>query len=412
MRTIYLILSALFGILNVYSQTSNLKPEWKKLSLNSSSDKTWSVLNTSDFGMLLTSNTGEVIKINSNGKKEWEKTFANTNENILSVETFKRKEDLNDKFLFVSINTQEKNQIKLIRLNHLGDTEWEKKYTPMEIQAPMVIKHTTDNGYILAAKANANHALKSTIILFKFNKEGDIQWKKEIDRITELIDVVQKTNQEYFLIGNISDDEVVYKTVIKNINKTGEKTAEYIYDCKTVDVEKTNSGNIALIGHGEIAVAKDTHFMISEINHKGEIKKQQNYILNDKVKGLPLPPPQVDNINNTNPPHKLVSTSDNGYLVVGNPNYAERANDSVLVVKISNKGEVEWDERHQFAHGNYQFYNILKSADGGYMIAGNSTTNSNQEIVLLNLKPAKPIQKPKKVKKPALNPSQNQMISK
>ena len=125
-----------------------------------------------------------------------------------------------------------------------------------------------------------------------------------------------------------------------------------------------------------------------------------------------MPPHQVDNINNANPPHKLMSTDDNGYLVVGNPNYAERASDSIIVVKIGNNGEVEWDERHKFVKGNYQFYNVLKSADGGYMIAGNSTINSNQEIVLLNLKPAKPIQNPKKVEKPALKPNQNQMISK
>mgnify|MGYP006178620563 CR=1 FL=1 len=412
MKTIYFTLLTLLGIFNLYSQTSNLKPEWKKLSLNSSSDKTWQVLNTSDFGMLLTSNIGEIIKIDADGKKEWEKKFTSTSENILSVERFKRKGELTDKFLFVSLNSEEKNQIKLIRLNHLGDIEWEKKCLDIRIQSPMVIKHTADNGYILAAKALFNNGVESNVLIHKFNSEGDVQWKKDAGKMTELIDIVQKNNQEYFLIGNISEDNIVFKTIIKNLSISGEKTSEYIYDCKTVDVEKNNSGSVTLIGHGETTVAKDTHFMISEINAKGEIKKQQSYILNDKVKGLPLPPPHVENVNNSNPPHKLVSTSDNGYLVVGNPNYAERKNDSVLVVKISNKGEIEWDERHQFAQGNYQFYNILKSADGGYMIAGNSTINSNQEIVLLNLKPAKPIQNPKKVEKPALKPNQNQMISK
>src|SRR5258707_778654 len=84
--------------------------------------------------------------------------------------------------------------------------------------------------------------------------------------------------------------------------------------------------------------------------------------------------------------NSIQQTSDGGYIVAGSSN----SNDGDVtgnhggydywIVKLSNTGTIQWQKSLGGASGEFS-YSIQQTSDGGYIIAGSSSSNSGDVTV-------------------------------
>jgi len=84
--------------------------------------------------------------------------------------------------------------------------------------------------------------------------------------------------------------------------------------------------------------------------------------------------------------HTAIPTSDGGYLAVGFTDSFGNGGEDIWVLKLNRSGQTQWEETYG-GPGNEEGYGVLKTSDGGYLIAGNLyPTHQGGEYRALTLK--------------------------
>jgi len=310
---------------------NNLLNAWV-LKINSEGHKEWdytlddsyvanSVLQTLDGGYILAGSTstkgaGEydflVFKIDEKGRKIGESTFGGSkNDFAKSI-----KQTADGGYIVVGI-TQSKgygdakkrrNDVWVIKLNNEGFQEWDYTFGGKYDDLAESIQLTNDNGYIIAGStcSKGNKFIRFDAWIIKLSRKGHIQW-------------------EYTFGGDKED--------------------------KAYDIKQTTDGGFIVSGSKNIERAKGDAWVF-KLNNKG--KKQWDYTYD------------VGCIASS-----IQQTTDNGYIVAGST-YQEGNyhNGDVLVMKLNNKGNKQW--HRTFGENDYYEIatSILQTADGGYIFTG------------------------------------------
>lgn len=163
--------------------------EWEKTYGGSGRDWCHNVQLTSDDGYILGGNTASygqgkldvyLIKTNINGNKEWEQTYGGPeDEFIFGPEGLIQTKD--GGFIFCTYGEsygEGMTDFYIVKTDSSGDTEWEKTFGGSQEDGALSILQTQDRGYLICGYTKSIGAGNRDVYLVKIDKNGIKEWEK------------------------------------------------------------------------------------------------------------------------------------------------------------------------------------------------------------------------------------------
>lgn len=276
----------------------------------------------------------------------------------------------------------------VVKLNELGNIEWQKCLGGRGADIAKNIKQTSDGGYVVAGYSNStngditeNNGL-SDFWIVKLDANGNIDWQKCYGGSdSDTAECVQQTNDDGYIIAGYtySDDGYVTNSrgwldawiikLDKNGNLVWEKCIggtgkDYAYSIKqTIDdgfivAGYTNSNDGDVTGNN----GNDDYWIV-KLDSFGNIEWQKCYGGTYSERA-----------------YSIETTYDGGYIVAGKAG----SNDGDVsgnhywgdywIVKLDSLGNIEWQK---CLGGSYKDYaeSAQQTSDGGYIVAGYTLSN-------------------------------------
>jgi uncharacterized delta-60 repeat protein len=313
--------------------------EWQRTYGGSDSDEAHSVQQTSDGGYIVAGDTWSfgsidhfgaktpdfwVLKINSAGDIEWQRTYPSSfMEGASSIQQTKdggyivagRASHYSPKF----------SSIWVLKLNSAGRVEWKGSYCS-GFEGAYSIQQTGDEGYIVAG-----YSLDGGILVLKLNSEGDIEWQRtygESDR--DKAHSVQQTSDGGYIVagwtysfGAGGSDFWVLK-----LNSEGDIEWQKTYggsewDCAS-SIQQTNDGGYIVAGETISFGAGSSDIWVLKLNSAGDIEWQKTYGGSSGDRA-----------------YSIQQTSDGGYTVAGETESFGAGKLDILILKLKPNGDID-----------------------------------------------------------------------
>lgn len=348
-----LFLTLIFSATLFYASFSQIPPiQWQKTFGGSSDERIKSSQQTSDGGYILagysnskdgdlTTNKGDndywVVKINSLGVIEWQKTYGGSGAD-LAYSVIQTSDGGYMVGGFSNSNNGDvtgshgNNDYWLLKLNSTGTIVWQKTYGGSDDDVFSTIKQTKDGGYIVVGYSKSrdgdvtgNHGNYDSWVL-KLSNQGNIEWQKSYGGYD---------TETAFWIEQTSDGGYIF---------TG--------------YSNSNSGDVTG-NHG------DFDFWVVKVNYAGTIEWQKS------LGG-----------SGSDASYNIQQTKEGGYIVAGTSNSinngdvsGSHGSDDFWVVKINYAGTIEWQKSYGGNNSDIS-QSIKQTQDGGYIVAGLSKSNN------------------------------------
>lgn len=277
----------------------------------------------------------------------------------------------------------------IVKLNSTGGIQWQKSFGGSLEDNGSYISETTDGGYIIGGYSgsndfdvNGNHGSFDYFVI-KINSAGSIEWKKTYGGTGfENGGPVIQTNDGGYIIcsstnsndGDVSGNNGTYDYWIVKINSTGiiqwQKTFGGTGNDFARDIKQTSDGGYIVCGvtnsiNGDVTNNHgNDDFWIVKINSSGILQWQKTY-------GGTL----FDYANS------IIQTTEGGYLISGRSNSTDgdKTNNNGVydnwLVKISASGAIEW-EKNFGGSVDEDSKSVISTVDGGVIVCGSSTSNN------------------------------------
>ncbi len=204
--------------------------EWQKTLGGSNNDIAWFIEQTADNGFIVaassTSSNGDItvnhgssdfwiVKLDAGGSIQWQKSLGGSaNDDPYSI-----KQTPDGGYIACGRSSSNDgdvtgnhgaNDVWVVKLNSLGDIEWQKSLGGTNQDIPYSLKQTLDNGFIIAATTQSNNGDVSgnhgaeDYWLVKLDSTGAIEWQKTLGGTgyDRTCGVVQATNGDYIIAGD------------------------------------------------------------------------------------------------------------------------------------------------------------------------------------------------------------------
>jgi len=330
--------------------------EWDKTFGGTGTDQLYSLQQTTDGGYILgglseSGISGDktealkgsvdywVVKISSDGVKEWDKGFGGTGPDYL--QTLRQTSD--GGYMLAGISQSgiggDKTQASkgnsdywVVKISNTGTKEWDKTFGGNSADILLLLQQTTDGGYMLGGysqsglsgdKTQASKGGLNDYWIVKISSEGIKEWDMTFggDGYDQLYSF-QQTSDGGYLLGGYSNSGI-----------SGDKTEAPKGGFDIWVVKISSSGTIEW--DKTIGGSGSEHFYAS------------------------------------------VQTSDDGYILAGSSTSgisgdkteASKGSNDYWLVKISGTGVKDWDKSFG-GSGSDQLYSFQKTSDGGYILAG------------------------------------------
>lgn len=288
--------------------------------------------------------------------------------------------------------------IYVVKLNHSGIVEWQKKLGGNQNDYANSIEQTTDGGYIIAGKTNSNNG---DVVnkkeengydywIIKLDKNGNLQWQKIFggDSFDEANDVKQTSDGGYIVAGtsrsNFTNKERKIldgfntKNWILKLDREGNIEWQNVFGGSgyeySINIYQSNDKGYIIGGYineSTITSQSNYDFTLIKLNDKGVVQWQKKYGgTNDEVL------------------FSLQQTQDGGYIMAGSTNSIDGDVTNVKgggidfwVVKLNADGEIIWQKAIGETADDY-ITSIQETPDGGYIMVGSVGIFNKNGIVL------------------------------
>ena len=392
MKAKLLFLTAILGTLTITAQ-----PEisWQNNYGSILGDVAYSVDQTIDGGYVFAgyvlSHNGDVsnhngqrdfwiVKTNSQGTIEWEKTYGGSSYEI----AYSIQQTSDNGYIVAGLTASDDGDITeyfgnediwVIKLDGSGNLEWQKSYGDEDNEKVLEIVQTTDGGYIMAGNSwiNTSH---SDFVVKKIAANGDLEWQNifgyDNNGSEDYARSIKQTSDGGYIVAgrtlvleqqlNTSDYWVVKLNSLGNIDwdtRLGGSNIDEAWDA-----QQTIDGGYIVTGHtfsndGDVT---GNHGMediwVVKLNSTGNIQWQKALGGSGHESST-----------------SVIQSNDGNYLIVG---YTDSNDGDVSgnqgsydgwVVKLDINGAIIWQSTHGGSDLDY-FRKIKQTADGGYIVSG------------------------------------------
>ncbi len=315
-----------------------------------------------------------ILKLDSSGSVEWEKTFGGSLEDYLfSIHQTSdggyilggrsESDSSGDK----TISCKGLKDIWIIKLDENGSIQWQQSYGGNDDEILFSLQETWDHGYILGSYSKSNisgNKIENCIgsydyWILKLDSIGNIIWQNTIGGSgLDALTVIRQTSDHNYILGGYSNSQI---SGDKNQNSHGssldywilkiDPTGNIIWQ-KTIGGDgldelssliETNDGGYLLVGESLSNVSGNklelcrglADFWIVKINFSGNIEWQRT------LGG-----------NNVDEPWAVIQTNDGNYLIGG---YSEsnisgdkiedsKGAEDIWLIKLNQLGSIMWQK--------------------------------------------------------------------
>jgi len=388
---------------------TNAQPnlEWEKNFGGSNLDEAYSIIQTLDNGYIVVgtseSSNGDIsenngwndiwiIKLNEIGDIEWEKSFGGTGYDY----AYSVQQTLDSGFIITG-NTfsfdgdfGENNgwaDCFILKIDTIGNLEWSKFYGGTDPDYGNSIIQTTDGGFITAGVSQSNDIDVSDnnggidIWILKLDNLGNLEWEKNFGGLSsDHAHSIKQTNDEGFIIaGHSSSNNIDVSGGNGNIdywivkldnlgNLEWEKSYGGSRNDSAYEIQLTSDGGFIVAGissseDGDVSENNSSFYIdcwILKLDSLGSLEWEKNYggSGNDYA-------------------NSIQQTSDEGFIIAGSTesNDIDVSNNNgaldYWLFKLDQDGNLEW-EKNYGGLGNDYANSISITNDGGCIIAGSS----------------------------------------
>ena len=293
----------------------------------------------------------------------------------------------------------------IIKLDGTGNIVWNKLLGGSLTELAYSIQQTTDGGYIVAGESTssangdvtgANHGNRDYWIV-KLDGSGNIVWNKLLGGTgNDIAYSIQQTTDGGYIVAGTSTSSAngdvtgtnhgVPDYWIVKLDGSGiivwNKLLGGANSEVTKSIVQTTDGGYIVAGYSISSANGDvtgtTHgaydFWIVKLDGSGNIV--WNKLLGGSLSEFA---------------YSIQQTTDGGYIVAGYSNTLANGDVSGVnhggndywIVKLDGSGNIEWNKLLG-GSGNDIAYSVQQTADGGYIVAGTSTSSANADVTSSN----------------------------
>jgi hypothetical protein len=368
---------------------------WIKTFGGNGTDIGRSVQRTSDGGYIiagLTSPYGAddkdvlLIKTDSSGNKEWDKTFGGSNfDRAFSVQ------ETSDGSYIIAGETESYGagncDIWLIKTDSSGDKEWDRTYGAWNYDRSYSVQQTSDGGYVVGGSIDYSNGMVACLI--KIDANGNDLWLRTFNGSSYALGKsVRQTDDSGYILAGLKDQGVWLIKTDSSGNEVWDKTfAESGGEGELNSVQQTKDGGYIIAGRSPGAFEPESYDVwLIKTDSSGKT------LWNKTFGG-----PGQDWANS------VQQTSDGGYIVAGNTWSYGGSNMDAWLIKTDAEGNKIWnkvfsgtnkgisaDQLEQtrktqtssdratgsirFGKMNTAAYSVQQTSDGGYIAVGETSS--------------------------------------
>ncbi len=262
--------------------------------------------------------------------------------------------------------------VYLIKTDVNGDSLWTKTFGGLNDDEGRSIQQTSDGGYIIAGSTESFGAGDFDIYLIKTDSNGDSLWTKTFGGTNEDLgfSAKQTTDGGYIVTGSYYISAVLFYNVIliktdANGNILWTKSFGGTEDEVGKAIQQTSDGGYIITGYTQSFGVGNVDAYLIKTDANGNLlwSKMIGGVLQDWAESGQ-------------------QTADGGYILAGRTNNFGASFDDIFLVKTDSSGNLLWTKK--FGGPGYdEAYSVLQTADGGYMIAGYTTSFGFDDVFLI-----------------------------
>jgi len=337
-----------------------------------------SVQQTSDGGYIIVGYTGSfgagswdfwLIKTDSNGNEEWNRTFGGTKEDY----GFSVQQTTDGGYIITGTTFSfgfGESDVWLIKTDSNGYKLWDKTFGNDGYQDGRSVKQTIDGGYIITGLTQYTSDFGKDVWLIKTDSNGKEIWNKTFggSKQDAGFSVQQTTDGGYIIAGytNASDISGFDVWLIKtdsNGNKIWDTIFKRTDDDYANSVQQTTDGGYIMVG----VTAKNSSLDPQTTGDIWLIKTDGNgNKMWDKTFGG----------TGYEEGFSISNTNDGGNIIVGVTSSFGAGEYDVWLIKIDSSGNEEWNRTLGGTRLDIGF-SVQQTTDGGYIIVGDNCSFNN-----------------------------------
>jgi len=325
---------------DVYILKLNAKGEveWQKTFGGEDDDEANSIQQTTDGGYIVagwTESFGSgwwkdvyILKLNSKGELEWQKTFGGEYDD--EANSIQQTTDGGYIVAGWTKSLDSGNDIYILKLNSKGEVQWQKTFGGKYDNEANSIQQTTDGGYIVAGWTASSGTGYKAVYILKLNSKGEVEWQKTFGGAKDdVANSVQQTTDGGYIVAGCTEGGVY----ILKLNSKGEVQWQKTFGVGNYDgtnsIQQTTDGGYIVAGvagwNSFFGSGEKKDVCILKLNSKGDLEWQKTF-------GGKYDDDEANSIQ---------QTADGGYIVAGWTESFGSGGYDVYILKLDSKGEID-----------------------------------------------------------------------
>ncbi len=407
---------------------SNGQLEWQKTFGGKDDDVANSIQQTTDGGYIVAGWTASfgsgwkdayILKLNSNGQLEWQKTFGEINNDVANSI-----QQTTDGGYIVAGWTASFGSgwqdIYILKLNSKGEVEWQKTFGGRDYDVANSIQQTTDDGYIVAGWTTSFSSGWQDAYILKLNSKGEVEWQKTFGgKDDDVANSIQQTTDGGYIVagwtksfGSGGQDIYILKLDSKGEIDTTSPEVKFISPSDGVVLSGTIDINIDAKDNYDLEkvtlyidgkkvkeytsspykytwdsskATEGAHTITAEaVDKSGNVRTKSVMVIMDKTKDVSWQ--KTFGGEKDDGANSIQQTTDGGYIVAGWTKSFGSGGEDVYILKSNAKGDLEWQKTFG-GKGDDEANSIQQTSDGGYIVAGwtESFGSGKEDVYILKL---------------------------
>jgi len=213
-----------------------------------------------------------VLKLSSDGAIEWQKTYQGSLwDEASSIQ------QTNDGGYIVAGVTESfgagSQDLWILKLNSVGDTEWQKTYGGSESESARSIQQTSDGGYVVAGFGSGD------FLVLKLASDGTIEWQKGYGGSgSEIAHSIQQTSDGGYIVAGFGSGDFLVLKLASDGTIEWQKTYEGYNVDEAHIIQQTSDGGYIVAGSTDSYGAGKRDFLILKLSSNGDIDPACGFI--------------------------------------------------------------------------------------------------------------------------------------
>ena len=367
-----------------FRATTYYNPEvaWSKTFGGSGTDRGYSVQQTSDGGYIIAGYTDSygagnvdvwLIKTDSSGNLAWNKTFGGSDYDY----GYSVQQTSDGGYIIIGYTYSYEGgvlDVWLMKTDSSGNLAWNKTFGASGYDEGYSVQQTSDGGYIIAGSTQYYGAGDRDVWLMKTDSSGNLAWNKTFGAsgYDEGYSVQQTSDAGYIIAGCTdsygagSRDVWLIKTDSAG-NETWNKTFGGSLDDEGDSVQQTSDGGYIIIANTYSYGAGCSDVWLIKTDSSGNLAWNQTFGGSSCDYG-----------------HSVQQTSDGGYIIAGYTALSWYSGGDVWLIKADSSGNLAWNKTFGGSGDDYG-YSVQQTSDGGYIIAGSTSSYGDYDVWLIKV---------------------------